>query len=172
MRDLLLDLFNHMEAADASIWSVVLKNEAARCDPQMRTYLLHMHGVQRAFLDAWLTRPFTFRSSFDDTTLAAEFDGVRSYYAQAREFIASTDEAALAAPMVLPWVSWVDQHLKRPAAGTTLGETILQVVIHTAHHRAQASARLRALGGEPPTVDYIAWLWLGRPEPDWVTGQA
>ena len=38
---------------------------------------------------------------------------------------------------------------------------------HTGHHRAQANSRLRALGAEPPIIDYIAWLWLERPAPAW-----
>ena len=39
----------------------------------------------------------------------------------------------------------------------------LQVVLHTQHHRGQVCARLRDAGGEPPTVDFIVWLWEGRP---------
>jgi uncharacterized damage-inducible protein DinB len=39
--------------------------------------------------------------------------------------------------------------------------------MHTVYHRGQVNARVRALGGEPPLVDYIAWLWLGRPAPEW-----
>ena len=50
---------------------------------------------------------------------------------------------------------------------TTVGETTLQVPMHTVYHRGQVNARVRALGGEPPLVDYIAWLWLGRPAPEW-----
>ena len=31
----------------------------------------------------------------------------------------------------------------------------------------QINARLREIGGEPPLVDYIAWIWLGRPTVNW-----
>jgi uncharacterized damage-inducible protein DinB len=170
--DLLLDLFDHMESADAAIWTEVLKHETAREDAQLRRYLLHMHTVQRAFLNAWTSQPVAFRQDFDDTTIAAELDDVRSYYAVARAFIAAQDETALGERMILPWEAWVEQYLKRPPSPTRLGETILQVISHTTHHRAQVSARLRALGGEPPPVDYIAWLWLGRPQPEWPAGEA
>ncbi|MFH1176439.1 MAG: DinB family protein [Acidobacteriota bacterium] len=44
---------------------------------------------------------------------------------------------------------------------------MLKVVMHSRHHRGQNMARLRALGGEPPTCDYIAWTWLDRPAPRW-----
>ena len=34
---------------------------------------------------------------------------------------------------------------------------LLQTVLHSQHHRGQIAVRLRALGGAPPTVDYILW---------------
>jgi uncharacterized damage-inducible protein DinB len=34
---------------------------------------------------------------------------------------------------------------------------LLQTVLHSQHHRGQIAMRLRALGGAPPTVDYILW---------------
>ena len=43
----------------------------------------------------------------------------------------------------------------------------LHLALHTAHHRGQVNARLRELGAEPPLVDYIAWLWKGRPDAMW-----
>jgi uncharacterized damage-inducible protein DinB len=49
----------------------------------------------------------------------------------------------------------------------TVGETAFQVVSHSTHHRAQANTRLRAVGGDPPLVDYIAWIWFGRPAAPW-----
>jgi uncharacterized damage-inducible protein DinB len=44
---------------------------------------------------------------------------------------------------------------------------MFQVTSHSTHHRGQVNARLRALGGEPPLVDYIAWVWFGKPAADW-----
>jgi uncharacterized damage-inducible protein DinB len=48
-----------------------------------------------------------------------------------------------------------------------MAETARQVAMHSMHHRGQVNARLRELGAEPPLVDYIAWIWRGRPEPMW-----
>ena len=50
---------------------------------------------------------------------------------------------------------------------TTIGDTALQVALHGTYHRGQINARLREIGGEPPLVDYIAWIWLGRPAAAW-----
>ena len=166
-RELLLDLFDHTEWADARLWSAILAHDAARADDQIRRLMLHLDSVQRAFLDAWMNRPVTFRQTFDDTTLEREFPSVRAYYAPARAFIAALDDERLRAPMILPWAQWVEQYLGHPPAQTSLGETILQVLLHSIHHRAQANARLRTVGGDPPMIDYIAWLWLGRPAPVW-----
>jgi uncharacterized damage-inducible protein DinB len=165
--DLLLDLFDHMESADAAVWTAALSSSVAVSDPQSCKYLLHVSSVQRAFLDAWKGRPFTFRSDFDGVRLDAELAAVRAYYPEARAFIAGVDAAALAGTIRLPWVGWIEQQLNQTFAATTLGETMLQVISHSTHHRAQANTRLRTLGAEPPVVDYIAWIWRGRPQPDW-----
>ena len=53
------------------------------------------------------------------------------------------------------------------AASPCSDYTVLQVISHSTHHRAQANTRLRMVGAEPPMVDYIAWLWRGRPKPEW-----
>jgi uncharacterized damage-inducible protein DinB len=69
--------------------------------------------------------------------------------------------------MPLPWAGMVEQALGHPPGMTTMGETVLQVALHTLYHRGQVNMRLRELGGTPPLVDYIAWLWFGRPGASW-----
>lgn len=49
----------------------------------------------------------------------------------------------------------------------TVEESVIQIVLHTAHQRAQLCTRLRELGAEPPLVDFIAWVWQGKPDPVW-----
>jgi len=48
-----------------------------------------------------------------------------------------------------------------------VSEALMQVVLHTQHHRAQIATLLRALGGDPKPVDYIVWVSKNRPEPRW-----
>ena len=67
----------------------------------------------------------------------------------------------------MPWVKSFEAQLGRTFSTPTLGETMFQVTSHSTYHRGQVNARLREIGGEPPLVDYIAWIWFGRPEPDW-----
>ena len=54
-----------------------------------------------------------------------------------------------------------------PPLEITVEEALVQAVMHSQHHRGQNATRLRELGGEPPTTDFIVWLWQGRPEPAW-----
>src|SRR6187399_1301345 len=100
--DVLLDLFDHMESADAAVWTAVLTSLSGASDPQLCKYLLHVSSVQRAFLDAWKGRPFVFRNNFDDVHLEAESAAVRAYYPEARAFIADVDADALAGAIRLP----------------------------------------------------------------------
>jgi uncharacterized damage-inducible protein DinB len=53
------------------------------------------------------------------------------------------------------------------AGGATTGECLLQLALHTAYHRGQVATRLRERGSEPPLTDFIAWIWMHRPAPDW-----
>lgn len=166
-KNILRDLFDHMEWADARVWDVALKTPEARGDETLKWLMLHLHGVQKAFLDAWTNQPFVFRNDYSDTTLETELAAVRDLYPRGRSFLTSLSDAHLASPLIVPWSKWAEQAIGRPPAPTTLGETIVQVLTHSGHHRAQANTRLRALGAQPANIDYIAWLWLGRPLPAW-----
>jgi uncharacterized damage-inducible protein DinB len=88
---------------------------------------------------------------------------IAPYYAAAHGFLDTVDEAALRRPVVMPWLDAIEKHLGRPPAQPTLAETMFQATSHSTYHRGQVNARLRAIGGEPPLVDYIAWIWFGRP---------
>jgi uncharacterized damage-inducible protein DinB len=48
-----------------------------------------------------------------------------------------------------------------------VAECLLQLALHSAHHRGQVAAWLREAGGEPPLTDFIAWVWMRRPAPTW-----
>lgn len=160
------DLFRHMEWADASVWRAVLASDAARADTKLRELSYHVHMVQRAFLRVWQgeTR-FTPFETFDEIAPLIEWG--RSYYPELYAHVEKWTEDDLSQSLNVPWASRLTKPLGREAANTTLGQTAQQVALHSLYHRGQVNARLRELGGEPPLVDYIAWLWLGRPDADW-----
>ena len=78
----------------------------------------------------------------------------------------------LSEPMPLPWAAIVGDLFGRAPEMPTLGETALQVALHSTYHRGQINARLREVGGEPPLVDYIVWVFLGRPVAVWPAASA
>ncbi len=163
----LTDLYRHMEWADAAVWKSVLSSEGA-ADEKLREYFHHLHVVQRAFLRMWRNElRETPSPTFDDAQSLMLWG--RSYYNEAFDHLSTLSDEKLSEPMPLPWATMVEKHLGRPPEISTIGETALQVALHSLYHRGQVNARLKIVGGEPPLVDYIAWVWLGRPAPEWPT---
>lgn len=165
-RDELLDLIAHMEWADAQVWSTTLQSGPARADDRLRGWLFHIHTVQRAFTSIWNggMPELASLASFADAPALAIWG--REAHVGVRTFLAAADDPVLARTVKLPWAG---RAIERPdaVAHPTLAETVRQVSMHSVHHRGQANARLRELGAEPPLVDYIAWIWRGRPAPPW-----
>jgi uncharacterized damage-inducible protein DinB len=165
--DTLRELMQHMEWADACVWRAVLAHRAAVQDTRLRDLVLHLHGVQRAFLAVWTARPLEAAVSEATGDLLPAQAAVRSYYNDLSAAVASFDETMLRQPIVMPGLEPYEQRMGRRFDAPTLAETMLQVVCHSTYHRGQVNARLREVGGEPPLVDYIAWIWFGRPVPEW-----
>jgi len=165
-RTLFEDLYRHMEWADATVWAVVLASEAARADAVTLGGLQHIHMVQRAFLSVWREEPIDGHAgeNLEPRFLAT---WAETYYALSRARIREATEEALGAPVRIPWAKRVIERLGFEPGPTSFAETIVQVYSHTAHHRGQVISRLRRLGATPPLIDYIAWVWQGRPSPPW-----
>lgn len=162
------DLYLHMEWADARVWRAVLALpvEAPEDEALLRT-MLHIHTVQRAFLSIWRGEEPTFRKRSDFASVDELALWAREGHALLQAHLASVSSDDSSRDMLLPWAARISQVLGREPAPSTFADTILQVPMHSTYHRGQANARIRALGGEPPLVDYIAWVWGGRGEPKW-----
>jgi len=163
---ILSDLYPHMEWADATVWSAVLVDERASGDARLRELLYHTHLVQQVFLRMWRGEPRD--TPFPTFDAPRELMGwARAFHRDAPSQLATLGPDALTAPRPHSWIDLVEKELGRPPAMTTMGDTLLQVALHTHYHRGQVNMRLRDVGGTPPLVDYIAWVWLGRPEAPW-----
>lgn len=156
------DLLTHMEWADAAIWRTVLAAPSASASEEIRSRLHHIHVVQHVYLQLWRGEPFQPRdlgtfSGLDDIAAWA-----RTFYPQAQEWAAALQDPDLGREIHFPWKEDLARRfgVARPA---TLAQTILQVALHSTHHRGQLLMRLRQLGAEPPMTDFIAWVWSGRP---------
>ena len=162
----LRDLYRHMEWADASVWRAVFGSENAIDDQKLKDYFYHLHLVQRAFIRAWRNEPANAPfPTFED--LRSVHDWGRSYYKEIFVHLDRLSDEEISRPMQLPWAELVTKQLGRAPASITIGETMLQVPLHSLYHRGQINARLREVGGEPPTVDYIVWIWIEKPAASW-----
>jgi uncharacterized damage-inducible protein DinB len=164
------DLFHHMEWADATVWRSVLAAPAASTDERIKNYLHHIHMVQHAFINVWRAQPHSANAG-SDLVLTELPEWGRQFHQLAGAYLQTLSEEDLDQPFVMPWAKYLTKHLGRDPEVTTKGETILQVAAHSTYHRGQVNARLRELGSEPPLVDYIAWIWFGRPAADWATSK-
>jgi uncharacterized damage-inducible protein DinB len=165
-RQLLLELYHHMASADAAVWKAVLAHRPAHGDRALRSLLHHVHLVQRVFLAVWREEVFDPRQG-EELALPELARWAEEGHAGLLAEVANADGARLEGLAKVPWTAEVAGRLGFEPGATTVGETMLQVALHTAHHRGQVCARLRELGGEPPMIDYIAWLWRRRPAADW-----
>jgi uncharacterized damage-inducible protein DinB len=164
--DMLLDLIRHMEWADASVWKAVLAHPAGAADGRVLNLFYHLHVTQWAFLRVWRGEPR--ETPYPEFTAAAPMAAWgKSWHPPAHAYLRALDESALSPPLHVPWSAMVAKKIGRPAGDTSLGDTILQVAMHSQYHRGQVNARLKETGGAPPLADYIAWLWLGRPAAEW-----
>ncbi|MEN8145247.1 MAG: DinB family protein [Gemmatimonadota bacterium] len=164
--DELQALMRHMEWADARTWSAVFDLPKARADTGMRERLHHVHLVQKLYLQIWQGEAPEFRELSTFANLSDLYGWSREFYVSVSSFLTGPMPQALDDELAFPWAAQlVEQYGEVGPAN--LRESILQVALHTTHHRGQISTRLRELGGEPPMTDFIVWVWMGKPEPSW-----
>ena len=160
------DLLSHMEWADALVWTTVLSSPDAASDSKLRNRLFHVHGTQHGFLQVW--RGITAEgppTGFSDTSDLARW--ARQYYALLGTEELSLIEGRLDEAIPESLVLAAEAGLGPCAMTPTLGDTVLQVVLHTMYHRGQIVTRLRELGCDAPLTEYFVWVWLGKPGPNW-----
>lgn len=160
------DLYHHMEWADATIWSVVLARPECANDEALRAKLYHIHTVQRAFFNIWNELPMKFPEAGSFADLHAMAAWGKDNHREIGPYVDGIEETQLDEVVELPWAARLAERFGSPGK-TSFRETLIQVAMHSQYHRGQVNTRIRELGGEPPLVDYIAWLWYGRPAPDW-----
>jgi uncharacterized damage-inducible protein DinB len=155
----LRELYRHMEWADATVWSAV------QPDADLAGRLHHIQMTQRFFLKLWREEPIDYGEITGPATAAEVLAASRKYYEDIHPFLERVTEAELQRKLDIPWA----EHFARDGVllAVTMAETMFQVTSHSTYHRGQVNARLRAIGVTPPNVDYIAWLWSGRPAAEW-----
>jgi uncharacterized damage-inducible protein DinB len=155
----LRDLMAHAEWANAVFFHAWDKSPA-RDHEELRRRLDHLIGVQVGFLHILRGEapggpkdgpPRT----FDDLKTRAQ-----TCHFGLKEFAASLAPESLSRTVRIPW-------FPDPACIITVSEAMVQVAMHSQHHRGQCMTRLKDFGGEPKDVDWIIWLWKQKPPARW-----
>ncbi len=159
MESFLLDLMAHAEWANAVFFNAWAKSPA-RDHEEMRTRLGHIVGVQHAFLSILQGEqpkapPGGPPPTFEDLKARAQ-----TSHQRLRSFTATLDLETLSRKIQIPW-------FPDPPCVITVGEALVQVAMHTQHHRGQCMTRLKDFGGQAKNVDWILWLWKQKPEGRW-----
>lgn len=158
MTGLLKDLLDHHAWADAMFFHAWDKSPI-REDPDLRARTEHIVEVQEAFLAILSGRAAAAgeRPLPDFGDLRAR---CRTSHEAFRALARGLDSASLSRLIRVPW-------FPDPPCLVTVSDALVQVCLHTQHHRGQNMARLKALGAEPKNVDYLIWLWKQKPEGRW-----
>ena len=132
----------------------------ARDHEEMRTRVGHIVGVQEAFVavlhgEQPVGPPGGPPPTFDELKTRAV-----SSHASLHAFAATLDSESSSRAVHIPW-------LPDPSGMITVADALVQVAMHTQHHRGQCMTRLKDFGGEPKNVDWILWLWKQKPEARW-----
>ena len=159
MLDFLRDLMAHAEWANAVFFHAWAKSPA-RDQEEIRRRVAHIVGVQDGFLavlrgDKPGSPPNGPPPAFDELKTRAAVS-----HAGLRAFAATLDTEAIERKARIPW-------FPDPPCIVTVAEALVQVAMHSQHHRGQCMTRLKDFGGEPKNVDWIIWLWKQKPAPRW-----
>lgn len=160
------ELLTHTEWADGQTWRSIRNTSAASSDERLKWLCHHTHLVKSIYLQAWRGDPFQLTELAAYPDLKSIEEWTRPYYALANAFAETVDESTFAQPVNFPWSQMIVEKFGKQLPAT-LSQSALQVFTHTAYHRGQISTRIRELGGEPPLVDFIYWVWSGKPAPEW-----
>ncbi len=159
MLTFLRDLMAHSEWANAVFFHAWAKSPA-RDHEEMRQRVGHVIGVQSGFLAIFRGEapggpPSGPPASFEALKARAE-----TSHAAMREFMAGLQPESLSRTVRIPW-------FPDPPCILTIADALVQVAMHSQHHRGQLMTRLKDFGGEPKNVDWIIWLWKQKPQARW-----
>lgn len=156
---LVRELMAHAEWANAVFFHTWGKS-SARDHEELRQRVAHIIGVQSGFLAVLRGQtpggpPGGPPPSFDELK-----DRAQTCHAGLQSFVEALDADGLARKIHVVW-------FPDPPCIVTVEEALVQVAMHSQHHRGQCMTRLRDLGGEPKNVDWLIWLWKQKPQGRW-----
>ena len=158
-------LLKHMLWADGEVWNKILELPDAQNDKRIKELLYHLHQVQYAFYFLWNELPLEIPKPEEFYDLKSIAKWGFEYQQKLNQFLLSEKASDKEKIVQIPWSVFFERKTKQKVVPATLEETMLQVALHSTYHRGQINTRFRELGGEPASVDFIVWVWMGKPEP-------
>lgn len=159
-------LLKHMLWADNEVWKKVLELPEAQDDKRIKELLYHLHQVQYAFYFLWNELPIEIPKPEEFTDLKSIAKWGFEYQQKLNQFLLSEKVSDKEKIVQIPWSVFFERKTKQKVIPATLEETMLQVASHSTYHRGQINTRFRELGGDPASVDFIVWVWMGKPRTD------
>jgi uncharacterized damage-inducible protein DinB len=152
----LQQLLRYSEWTDAEFFA-----RCANADEKLRKQTHHMTFVQNAFLDVLQQKEFVFP---DPNALSPPIQDLQmkcqDNYSRMMAYLNSLTESDLNERVHIPWFPG---QLK-----LNIGEALLQVVMHTQHHRGQNLEYIhRSAAGKSSPIDWIVWIYKGKPAANW-----
>lgn len=161
MIEYISDMIAYQEWADAHFYRMWNQMSAAHEDPEILLRQAHITFVQVAFLKALQGEEVQLPKA--DTLIPAMVDlQARAHvnHAKLRAFVSQLDPTSLNRQVIIPF-------FPDPTFRPTVRDALMQIAMHTQHHRGQNLSRLRHLGAERLVIDWIVWIMKQKPEASW-----
>jgi uncharacterized damage-inducible protein DinB len=147
MKEAIPRLVAHLKWADQQVLSAL----RARPTPDALRWFAHVVGAERVWLLRMRGEDWTVQKVWPELTLDECEALAHENAARLDELVEKLDERELART-----VTYTN------SAGRTftdsVGDILLHVALHGAHHRGQIASSLRGAGGTPPVLDYIRFV--------------
>jgi uncharacterized damage-inducible protein DinB len=164
MKSFIQDLFGHQEWADAELWKVTESCPGALDRKDISKRFRHFHSTQHAYLLLLRGEKADVRSLIsrygESVPIQAVKQNAIETHLELAKFLADAPASRLEEKIFIPW-------FKDPTFIVTTTQALVQVAMHSQYHRGQNATSLREVGGTPPTVDFVLWIWKGRPKAEW-----
>ncbi|HLJ47179.1 MAG TPA: DinB family protein [Bryobacteraceae bacterium] len=147
---MLQDLVHHKNYANTALLNAIAAHEQASVDPELRHLLHHIILANRFWLSLFVGQPFDLdKEARVPESLGVLAEAYRETHELESRWIGGLQAAELDRLVQTPFI---------PGRSLSLAQALMQVCLHSHGHRAQCAAKLRALEGDPPPMDFIVWL--------------
>jgi uncharacterized damage-inducible protein DinB len=118
----------------------------------LRTTLMHIWAGESVWVSRWQGRIETPWPNEDETGRPSMIDErLADVYRERDAFVSKLGDGDLSRV-----ITYRDS--KGSLFKATLSDMMIQMIVHSTHHRAQAVNMLRRVGGTSPEVDYMMWV--------------